>query len=54
MSNVPTFTCVRNPVLDEILEELRRRVTQHMNSVGQQHIDISTTPSKSTLDSLSW
>ena len=35
-----TFTCVRNPVLDEILEELRRRLTQHMNSVGHQHIAI--------------
>ena len=52
--NVPTFTCVRNPVLDEILDELRRKFTQHMNSDGQQHIAISTTPSKSTLDSLSW
>ena len=52
--NVPTFTCVHNPVLNEILEELRRRFTQHMNSIGLQHIAISTTPSKSTLDSLSW
>ena len=49
-----SYRGVRNPVLDEILEELRRRFTQHMNSVGQQHIAISTTPSKSTLDSLSW
>ena len=38
--NVTTFTCVRNHVLDEILEELRRRLTQHMISVVQQHIAI--------------
>ena len=32
--------CVRNPMLDEILWELRQRFTQHMNSVGPQHIAI--------------
>ena len=39
-------------MLDEMLGELRQRLTQHMSFVGQQHIAMSTTPAKSTLDSL--